>query len=206
MFAAGTDTTFITLEWAMTELMLNPRARKKAQAEIRSIVKERKFVSENDLPQLHYMKAVVKETFRLHPPVPVLVPRESMENITIDGYDIPEKTRFFVNVWAIGRDPESWENPTIFEPERFINSKIDYRGQDYELLPFGAGRRSCPAVIFSTATIELALAQLLHSFDWELPPGVEAKDLDLAEVFGITMHRIYPLIVEAKPCFPEFPK
>lgn len=206
MFAEGTDTTFITLEWAMTELMLNSTARKRAQAEIRSIVKERKFVSENDLPQLHYMRAVVKETFRLHPPVPVLVPRESMENITIDGYDIPEKTRLFVNVWAIGRDTKSWENPTIFEPERFMNSKIDYKGQDYELLPFGAGRRSCPSVTFSTATVELALAQLLHSFDWELPPGVEAKDLDLTEVFGITMHRIYPLIVEAKPCFPELLK
>lgn len=205
MFAAGTDTTFITLDWAMTELMLNPRARERAQAEIRSIVKDKRFVSENDIPQLHYMRAVVKETFRLHPPAPVLVPREAMENITIDGYDIPAKARLFVNAWAIGRDPKSWENPTIFEPERFMNSNIDYKGKDFELIPFGAGRRICPAIAFSTATVELALAQLLHSFDWELPPGVEAKDLDLTEAFGITMHRISPLIVVAKPCFPELP-
>nr|XP_027125357.1 cytochrome P450 71A1-like [Coffea arabica] len=201
MFAAGTDTNFITLEWAMTELMVNPNVLRRAQAEVRSIVGEKRSISENDLPQLHYMKAVVKETFRLHPPAPVLVPRESMEDVTIDGYNIPAKTRFFINAWAIGRDPESWENPYKFEPERFMNCHIDYKGQDFELIPFGAGRRSCPAITFSTPTVELALAQLLHSFDWELPPGVEAKDLDMKEVFGITMHRISPLMVVAKPQF-----
>ncbi|KAM1186093.1 hypothetical protein FF1_015303 [Malus domestica] len=102
----------------------------------------------------------------------------------------------------VGRDPESWENPETFQPERFIGSTIDFKGQHYELLPFGAGRRGCPAITFGTATIELALAQLLHSFDWELPPGTTAKDLDLAEVFGITMHRIDNLIVVARPRFP----
>ncbi|KAL3512688.1 hypothetical protein ACH5RR_025405 [Cinchona calisaya] len=203
MFAAGTDTNFITLDWAMTELMINPQVLKSAQAEVRSIVGERRSVSENDLPVLHYMKAVVKETFRLHPPAPVLLPRESMEDVTIDGYDIPAKTRFFINVWAIGRDPESWENPDIFEPERFMNSHIDFKGQDFELIPFGAGRRSCPAITFSSVSVELALAQLLHSFDWELPPGVEATDLDMTEVFGITMHRISPLMVVAKPYFSQ---
>lgn len=203
MFAAGTDTNFITLDWTMTELIMNPQVLRKAQAEVRSIVGERRSVSETDLPHLHYMKAVVKETFRLHPPAPVLVPRESMEEVTIDGYPIPAKTRFFINAWAMGRDPETWENPDIFEPERFMNSPIDFKGQDFELIPFGAGRRMCPAVTFSTATFELALAQLLHSFDWELPPGVKAKDLDLTEAFGITMHKVSPLMVLAKPYFSE---
>lgn len=202
MFAAGTDTNFITLDWAMTELMINPRVLKRAQAEVRSIVGERRTVSEDDLPQLDYMKAVIKETFRLHPPAPVLVPRESIEDLTIDGYRIPAKTRYFINAWAIGRDPESWQNPDMFEPERFMNNHIDYKGQDFELIPFGAGRRSCPAITFSTATVELALAQLLHSFEWELPPGVKVKDLDMTEVFGITMHKISPMIVVAKPHFP----
>ncbi|KAL3512690.1 hypothetical protein ACH5RR_025407, partial [Cinchona calisaya] len=205
MFAAGTDTNFITLDWAMTELIMNPKTLERARAEIRSIVKERRPISENDLPHLHYMKAVIKETFRLHPPAPVLLPRESMEDVTIDGYKIPAKTRFFINAWAIGRDPESWENPEIFEPERFMikNSHIDFKGQDFELIPFGAGRRICPAITFSMATVELALAQLLHSFDWQLPPGIEAKDLNLTEAFGITMHKISPLMVVAKPYFPE---
>lgn len=100
MFAAGTDTTFITLDWGMTELMMNPKIMEKARAEVRSVVGERRVVLESDLPQRHYMKAVIKETFRLHPPVPLLVPRESREDVTIDGYDIPAKTRFYVNAWA----------------------------------------------------------------------------------------------------------
>ncbi|XP_062026620.1 cytochrome P450 71AP13 [Rosa rugosa] len=201
MFAAGTDTTFITLDWGMTELLMNPKVLEKAQAEVRGVVGERRVVLESDLHQLDYMKAVIKEIYRLHPAAPVLLPRESMEDVNIDGYDIPAKTRIFVNAWAIGRDPESWENPEMFEPERFIGSTIDFKGQDFELIPFGAGRRGCPAITFSTASIELALAQLLHSFDWELPAGTTAKDLDLAEAFGITMHRIANLIVVAKPRF-----
>ncbi|PON85221.1 Cytochrome P450, E-class, group I [Trema orientale] len=201
MFAAGTDTTFITLDWAMTELIINPKVLKRAQAEVQSVLGERKVVVESDLPQLNYMKAVIKETFRLHPPAPVLVPRESLEHVTIEGYDIPAKTRIFVNAWAIGRDPETWEDPETFKPERFLNSTIDFKGQDYELLPFGAGRRICPAITFGIASVEIALAQLLHSFDWELPPGVTAKDLDMTEVFGITMHRKFGLEVLAKPRF-----
>ena len=202
MFAGGTDTTFITLDWAMTELIMNPKAFQEAQSEVRSLLGERKVVSESDLPQLNYMKAVIKETFRLHPPAPVLVPRESLEHVVIDGYDIPVKTRIFVNAWAIGRDPETWEDPETFKPERFLDSHIDFRGQNFELIPFGAGRRICPAITFGTASVELALAQLLHSFDWELPPGVVAKDLDRTEVFGITMHKKYGLVVLAKPRFP----
>ncbi|GAB4860617.1 hypothetical protein Ancab_035777 [Ancistrocladus abbreviatus] len=201
MFAAGTDTTFITLDWAMTELIMNPPAKKKAQAEIRSVIGERLVVSESDLPQLHYLKAVVKEIFRFHPPVPVLVPRESIEHVNIDGYDIPAKTRVFVNVWAIGRDPKSWEDPEKFNPDRFVDSNIDFKGQDFELLPFGAGRRGCPGITFGEVTVELALAQLLYSFDWELPPGVQAEDLDLTEAFGISMHKISDLLVLAKPYF-----
>lgn len=199
MFAAGTDTTFITLDWGMTELLMNPTAMKRAQDEVRSIVGDRETVSESDLPHMHYLKAVIKETFRLHPPAPVLVPRESMNSVTIDGYDIPARTRIFVNAWAIGRDPESWRNPNAFMPERFLNSSIDFKGQDFELIPFGAGRRGCPAITFGTASVEIALAQLLHSFDWELPTGVTTEDMDMTEVFGITMHRIEELVAVAKP-------
>lgn len=201
MFVAGTDTSFITLDWGMTELIMNPRVMKKAQDEVRSVVRDRRQVLESDLPQLHYIKAVIKEIFRLHPPAPVLLPRESTEDVKIDGYDIPSKTRIFVNVWAIGRDPDSWTNPELFEPERFVGSSIDFKGQDFELIPFGAGRRGCPAMTSGVATVELALAQLLHSFDWELPSNIQPKDLDMTEVFGITMHRICDLIVVAKPRF-----
>ncbi|XP_061952972.1 cytochrome P450 71AP13-like [Populus nigra] len=201
MFAAGTDTTFITLDWTMTELIMNPKVMEKAQAEVRSVVGDRIVVQESDLPRLHYMKAVIKEIFRLHPAVPVLVPRESLEDVIIDGFNIPAKTRIYVNVWGMGRDPELWENPETFEPERFMGSSIDFKGQDFELIPFGAGRRSCPAITFGIATVEIALAQLLHSFDWELPPGIKAQDIDNTEAFGISMHRTVPLHVIAKPHF-----
>ncbi|GMH01222.1 hypothetical protein Nepgr_003061 [Nepenthes gracilis] len=201
MFAAGTDTSFIVLDWAMTELIMNPRVMKQAQAEVRSIIRQREQVSEKDLHQFDYLKAVIKETFRLHPPVPVLVPRESIQDVTIDGYEIPAKTRVFVNVWDIGRDPKSWENPEEFNPDRFVGRDIDFKGQDFELLPFGAGRRGCPGIALGAVTIELALAHLLHRFDWELPSGVRAEDLDLNEVFGISMHKVTDLILVAKPYF-----
>ena len=108
------------------------------------------------------------------------------------GIIFQPKLVFFFNAWAIGRDPESWKNPDVFEQKRFMGSRsiVDFKGQHFELIPFGAGRRSCPAITFGTASIELALAQLLHSFYWELPPGVTAKYLDMKEAFGITMHRI----------------
>ncbi|XP_038895182.1 cytochrome P450 71AP13-like [Benincasa hispida] len=199
MFAAGTDTTFITLDWGMTELITHPETMKRAQNEIRSIVGERRIVSESDVLEMPYLKAVVKEVLRLHPPVPVSVPRETREDVRIEGYDIPAKTRVFVNLWAIGRDPESWKNPESFEPERFLDSDVDYKGLDFEFIPFGTGRRICPGIAMGIATVELALAQILHSFDWELPSGVEAKDLDMTEVFGITMHRKAHLEVVAKP-------
>ncbi|KAL5725110.1 hypothetical protein ACHQM5_008290 [Ranunculus cassubicifolius] len=172
----------------------------KAQTEIRTIMGERKTVLERDLSEIYYLKAALKEILRLHPPSP-LIPRESMDEVKIDGYTIPAKGRVYVNAWAIGKDPNLWENPESFEPERFMGSTIDFRGIDFELIPFGAGRRSCPAIIFGAASMELALAQLLHSFDYELPPGVDAKDFNKTDVFGVTMHREEKLIVIAKPHF-----
>ncbi|KAK3439868.1 hypothetical protein EUGRSUZ_B00208 [Eucalyptus grandis] len=200
-FTGGTDTTFTVLDWAMTELVMKPKAMERAQVELRSVIGERKYVRETDLHQLPYLKAIVKEVFRLHPPAPMLVPRESMEDITIDGYCIPAKTRFFVNAWSIGHDPQSWVDPETFLPERFLDSTIDFKGQDFKLIPFGAGRRSCPAITFGNASIEIALAQLLHSFDWQLPPGVQPQDLDMDEAYGSTMHRIENLVVVGKPRF-----
>ncbi|KAE8652611.1 cytochrome P450 71A1 [Cucumis sativus] len=201
MFIAGTDTTFIALDWGMTELITHPNAMKRAQSEIRRVVGDRRNVTESDVLEMPYLKAVVKEVLRLHPPAPVSVPRETIEDVRIEGYDIPAKTRVFVNIWAIGRDQEWWKDPEIFEPERFLENEVDYKGLNYEFIPFGVGRRICPGIIMGITIIELALAQILHSFDWELPNGIEAKDLDMTEVYGITMHRKAHLEVVAKPYF-----
>ena len=146
IISAGTDTSAAMVVWAMTELLKNPTIMKKAQDELRSVIPDKTFIEEDDIVKLEYLKAIVKETFRSHPPAPLLLVRESLNKCTIQGYDILPKTLVFVNAWAIGRDPKFWKEPEIFLPERFLESSIDFRGHDFELIPFGAGRRMCPGM------------------------------------------------------------
>ncbi|XP_074306945.1 cytochrome P450 83B1-like [Silene latifolia] len=197
-FAAGKDTSMAMIVWAMTELVKNPESLKKVQEEIRNVGQNKGYIGEDDLKKLEYFKAVVKETFRLHPAVPSLIIRESIRKATLNGYDIKPKTLVYVNVWGIGRDPALWEDPEVFKPERFMGSSIDFRGQDFELTPFGAGRRICPGLALGVANLELPLANLLYSFDWELPIGLKAEDIDTKVIPGITMHRKNPLCLVAK--------
>ncbi|XP_051225783.1 4-hydroxyphenylacetaldehyde oxime monooxygenase [Lolium perenne] len=178
-FIGGTTTSSVTLLWAMSELIKNPAVMKKAQTEIRNMVADKQTLQVDNLSKLKYLKMVVKETLRLHPPAPLLVPRETMDHVKVLGYDIPPKTRIFVNVWAIGRDPVRWEKPEEFYPERFDDISIDFHGSHYELLPFGAGRRICPAIHMGTTIVEFTLASLLHSFDWELPQGMTSQDVSM---------------------------
>ncbi|XP_010272814.1 PREDICTED: cytochrome P450 71A1-like [Nelumbo nucifera] len=186
---AGTDTTTATLVWAMTFLAKHPRVMEKAQEEVRNLIRNKQNISEYDLHQLHYLKCVVKETLRLQPAAPLLVPRESRKQCNLDGYKIHPKTQILVNAWTIGRDPEFWENPEEFRPERFINSSIDFKGQCFEYIPFGSGRRICPGINFGMVIVELVLANLLYSFDWELPPGIKTADIDMEELSGLTVHK-----------------
>nr|XP_009407091.1 PREDICTED: premnaspirodiene oxygenase-like [Musa acuminata subsp. malaccensis] len=194
------------MEWAMSELMRNPRVMRKLQEEVRETVGEKGKVTEKDINGMNYLKLVIKETLRLHPPVPLLLPRECRETCEVLGYQIPEKTRVFVNVWALGRDPRHWDNPTEFEPERFErrNSMVDFKGTNFEFLPFGAGRRICPGMSFGLKSIELSLASLLYNFDWELPSGDEGmpQELDMSETFSITCRRKSDLCLRAIPRIP----
>jgi cytochrome P450 len=158
--------------------MKNPKAMRKAQEEVRNLFGNKGFVHEDDVQQLPYLKAVVKETMRLQPTAPLLIPRETTKECCVGGYEIPAKTLVYVSAWAVGRDPEAWENPYEFNPDRFLGSSIDLKGNDFELIPFGAGRRICPGIFIALATVELSLANLLHKFDWEMPSGVEDIDMD----------------------------
>ncbi|KAL6641094.1 hypothetical protein ACP70R_019275 [Stipagrostis hirtigluma subsp. patula] len=195
VFGAAVDTSITTLQWAMAELMANPRVMEKAQSEIRHVMAGRTRVHEVALSNLSYLKAVIKETLRLHPPGP-LVPRECRDDCKIQGYDIPQGTIFLINVWAISRDPKCWKNPDMFMPERFEGEcAFDYKGFDYEFTPFGTGRRMCPGTTFATANIEIALACLLYHFDWMLPVGVKQGKLDMTEVFGATVGRKSELVL-----------
>ncbi|KAG6528705.1 cytochrome P450 71A1-like [Zingiber officinale] len=200
MFAAGTETSYITLEWAMAELVRNPSKMQKLQDQVRSVAGGGgKMVKEEEICQMPYLKAVIKETFRLHPPVPLLLPRELLEDCPVQGYNIPKKTRLFVNAWAIGRDPKCWEAPLEFWPERFMDGAIDFTGVDLRFIPFGAGRRICPGLNFAVASLELALANLVHRFDWELPAGLSREEFGMEEVAGLVVGREGRLHVVAKP-------
>lgn len=203
MFIAGTDTSSATLVWTMTELIRNPHAMRRVQEEVRSVCEGKKRVQEKDLPQLVYLKSVVKESLRVHPPAPLSVPRETIEDCKIGDYEIPARTRVYINALAISMDHKSWEIPSEFLPERFLDSSIDFSGQHYEFIPFGVGRRGCPGMNFGVVLIEIALANLLHSYDWELPHGVSREDLDMQEAFGVTMHKKTPLwiVASGKPSY-----
>lgn len=198
VFIAGTDTSAAATVWAMTALIKKPEVMRKAQYEVREFVGKKGFLNEEDLPKLPFLKAVVKETMRLYPPAPLLLPRETTETCVIDGYEIPAKTLAFVNAWAVGRDPEAWVNPEEFLPERFLGNSVDFRGQDYKLVPFGAGRRICPGIYMGIVTMELALANLLYSFEWKLPDGMKKESIDTNVLPGITMHKKTPLCLVAR--------
>ncbi|CAI0399171.1 unnamed protein product [Linum tenue] len=190
IFIAGTDTSAATVVWAMAYLMKNPTTLRKAQEEVRQVIEKKGFVKEEDIEQLPYLKAVVKETMRLQPAAPLLLPRESSQDCDLNGYKIPTKTTVYVNAWAIGRDPEAWgENPEKFKPERFMQKSIDMKGTDFGLIPFGAGRRMCPGIHMGLVTVELSLANLLYGFDWEMPVGMKSGDLDMEVSPGLTMHK-----------------
>ncbi|XP_021749604.1 cytochrome P450 71A6-like [Chenopodium quinoa] len=181
-----------------TELLRNPRVMEELQKEVRGIG-NKDHITEDDLEKMKYLEAVIKETLRLHPPIPLLVPRESTQDVRIMGYYIAARTLVFFNVWAIQRDPITWQEPEEFRPERFLHSSIDFKGQDFELIPFGGGRRICPGISFTIANIKLVFANLVHKFDWKLPVGVKGETMDMSESTGLTIHRKTPLLAVASP-------
>jgi cytochrome P450 len=202
LLVVGTDTTSIAVEWALVQLLKHPDITKKAQDELDDVVGHERVLDERDIPQLKYLQAVVKETLRLHPPAPLLLPHESTEACEVGGYHIPAKTRIFVNVWAVHRHPSAYENPLDFNPERFVGSGLDMKGTDFQLLPFGSGRRMCPGMIFSVLMVQIILARLLHSFNWTLPEGENPQDIDMQELFGGTIPKAIPLEAVASARLP----
>lgn len=199
IFIAGTDPSSATIVWAMTALLKDPEVMSMVQGEARSLFGDKDFINEDDIERLPYLKAVVKETLRLFPPSPLLLPREATERCSIDGYEIEAKTVVYVNAWAIARDPENWEKPEEFWPERFIGSEMELKGKEFEVLPFGSGRRMCPAKHMGMVNVELGLANLVHSFDWEVGAGFDREEMLDTEVKpGITMHKKSDLYLVCK--------
>ena len=178
MFVAGSDTTSNTLEWAMAELLKNPHTLEKAQEELADVIGRGKLI---------------------HPPVPFLIPRKTVEDVEFCGYIIPKDSQVLVNIWAIGNDSSLWEDPLDFKPERFWESDIDVRGRDFELIPFGAGRRICPGLPLAIKMVPVTLGSILNTFNWKLHGGIAPKDLDMEEKFGITLAKAQPLLAIPVP-------
>ncbi|KDP31010.1 hypothetical protein JCGZ_11386 [Jatropha curcas] len=199
MFVGGSDTSSTVLEWAMTELIRHPRAMKKLQSEIKAIAPEKSNITEADLDKMQYLKLVIKEALRFHVPFPLLAARECMQDINILGFQVPAGTMVLINAWALARDSKLWSKPEEFWPERFLDNPIDFKGHDFEFIPFGAGRRGCPGMPFAMSIIELVLANLVNNFEWELPGGMKGEDLDVDESVGITTSRKNPLLAIAIP-------
>ncbi|KAM3308754.1 hypothetical protein P3S67_010498 [Capsicum chacoense] len=189
IFMAGSASSSTVIIWTLAEMIKNPDVMAKAQSEVRQVFKGKEIYSEEDFEKLTYLKLVIKESLRLHLPVPLIGPRECMEQININGYTIPIKTRILVNAWALARDPETWDDPESFIAERFENSSIDFTGNHFEFIPFGAGRRMCPGMLFGLANVTHPLAQLLYHFEWKLPNGTNPKDLDMTETHGLTAEK-----------------
>ncbi|KAJ7972079.1 Cytochrome P450 family protein [Quillaja saponaria] len=193
LFIAGSDTSGSTTEWAMAELLRKPETLKKARKEVLEVIRANGEVKESDIDRLPYIQAIVKETLRLHPAAPLMLPYVAGHDVEIGSYTIKKGNQVMINAWCIGRNPKYWQDSMSFLPERFVGSKIDYKGHDFEYLPFGAGRRICPGLPLANRMVNLMLAAILHSYDWELPEGVTPKNLDMTEQFGITLKKAIPL-------------
>ncbi|CAN1332915.1 (S)-N-methylcoclaurine 3'-hydroxylase isozyme 1 (Fragment) [Linum perenne] len=171
LLSAGTDTSSSTIEWMMAELIKNPKCMKRVK------------------------QACFKETLRLHPPGPFLLPHRAISSCEVMNRSIPKNSQVLVNFWAIGRDPENWREPLIFSPERFLSSNVDYKGNDFEFIPFGSGRRICPGLSMATRHASLIVASLIHCFDWSLPDGESPVELDMSDKYGLTLRKKQPLIL-----------
>ncbi|CAN4104748.1 unnamed protein product [Withania somnifera] len=202
MVLDASDTTAIHLNWVMATLLNHKDAMRKVQEELDTKVGRNRWVEESDIKNLVYFQAVVKETLRLYPPAPLLVPHESIEDCIVQGYHIPKGTRLWVNTMKLQRDPMIWSNPDTFDPERFLTSQagVDVRGQQYEFIPFGSGRRSCPGITYATQVTHLAIAHLLQGFDFRIPSN---EPLDMKEGLGMTMRKVNPVEVLIAPRLPS---
>ncbi|KAL2324915.1 hypothetical protein Fmac_023973 [Flemingia macrophylla] len=179
LLVAGTDTTAYGLERTMSELMHNPEAMAKAKKELAETIGVGKVVEESDVARLPYLQAVIKESLRMHPPAPMLLPRRAKRDVQVCGYTIPQGAQVLINEWAIGRNPQVWDNAHVFSPERFLHSDIDIKGRHFKLTPFGSGRRICPGSPLAIRMLHLMLGSLINCFHWKLENNMDPKDMDL---------------------------
>ncbi|WVZ14728.1 hypothetical protein V8G54_012294 [Vigna mungo] len=198
LILGATDTSTVTLTWVICFLLKNPLILEKVKEEMNIQIGKERFISESDVNKLVYLQAVVKETLRLYPPGPLSAPREFTQDCMLGSYHIKKGTRLITNLWKIQTDPNIWLDPLTFKPERFITTHrdVDVKGQNFELLPFGSGRRICPGISFGLNMIHLTLANFLHSFEIFNKPN---EAIDMREALGMTNEKATPLEILVKP-------
>ncbi|CAK8562837.1 unnamed protein product [Lathyrus sativus] len=196
MVVGGSETTSNTIEFAMAEMMNKPEVLRKVQEELETVIGKDNLVEEFHIHKLPYLHAVMKETLRLHPGVPLLVPHCPSETTNVGGYTVPKGSRVFVNIWEIHRNPSVWENPLEFDPTRFLDGKWDYSGNNFDYFPFGSGRRFCAGLPMAERTVLYFTATLVHLFDWTIPQG---EILEISEKFGIVLKKKKPLLAIPTP-------
>ncbi|XP_057806894.1 cytochrome P450 84A1-like [Salvia miltiorrhiza] len=195
----GTETVASAIEWAMSELLRSPEEIQKVKEELKNVVGLARKVEEPDFEKLTYLRCCLKEVLRLHPPIPLLL-HETSHDATISGYHVPARSRVMINAWAIGRDSGAWEDADEFKPSRFLKAGApDFKGSNFEFIPFGSGRRSCPGMQLGLHALEMAVAHLLHCYTWELPDGMKPDELDMSDVFGLTAPRATRLVAVPTP-------
>ncbi|KAK3130221.1 hypothetical protein QOZ80_6BG0490580 [Eleusine coracana subsp. coracana] len=194
IFIAGSESSSLTVQWAMAQLLRHPEKMKKVQGEVTAKLGTKDSVEESDLDKLPYLHAVLKETMRLHPVAP-LIPRVVVSNdVSLGGFPLPIGTGVAINLWAVGRDPASWPQPEEFVPERFLGDQaLDFRGPDFAFKPFGAGRRVCPGMGLAARFVPLLLASILHKIEWSLPDGMAPQDVDLMDNYRTVLDLAAPL-------------
>ncbi|XP_047977849.1 cytochrome P450 71AU50-like [Salvia hispanica] len=205
LLVAAVDTSAGTIEWVMLELLRHPHIMEKAKAELNEVIGRNRWVEENDMPQLPYMNAVIMETFRLHPIGTLLGPHCAIEDCNVAGYNVSKGTLVLVNAWSIGRDPNSWDAPEEFLPERFIGKDFEFiTGSNFAVLPFGSGRRRCPGINLALKTVPTTLANLLHGFEIKLEEGMRVEDISMEEQYGLTTIPKHPLSLIMEPTLPSY--
>ncbi|GLT54724.1 hypothetical protein SLA2020_279000 [Shorea laevis] len=202
LIIGGTESSATTLEWAMSELLKQPHLIRKATEELDRVIGKDRWVEEKDIPQLPYIDAIIKETMRKHPVAVMLAPHSALEDCNVAGYDVRKGSTVLINTWGMGRDPLIWDAPEEFRPERFLGKDIDVKGQYFELLPFGSGRRMCPGYSLALKVITSTLANMLRGFEWKLPDNMKPEDLSMEELYGLATSRKFPLVAITKPRLP----
>ncbi|XP_031097402.1 cytochrome P450 CYP82D47-like [Ipomoea triloba] len=202
MLSAGTDTTTITLIWALSLVLNNYTVLEKIQAELDTHVGRERHINHSDLNNLTYLQAVVKETLRLYPAGPLALPHEFIDDCIINGYHVPKGTRVLVNVSKVHQDPDFWSDPNAFRPERFLSehNKIDVKGNDFELIPFSSGRRMCPGTSLAIQVMEFILASLIQGFDLK---RISDMPIDMTDGVGLTNMKATPLFASLTPRLPS---